>query len=376
MCIHVDVSRPYDLTIADAPFFRSLAAAAETLFLAHRHSIVIKGKLNVIDRVHAMRVFTRVVDTNSFTRAAESLGMPRASVSTTVQQLEALVGVQLLARTTRRLNLTVDGAAYYERSAQILADIDELESGFGAGEERLRGRLRVEMPDTVATSIVVPALPEFHARFPQIELSLGIGNRNVDLVGSGVDCSVQLGELPDSGLIARRLGVLEQVTCASPAYLEKHGAPATLGDLAQHVAVNCVSEKTGRPADFDFDVDGEPVTMKMRGFVQVADEHAYLACGIEGLGLIQPLRIAAQPYLRSGQLREVLPDLKAPPLKVSVAFLKSRQATPRVSVFVDWLATLFERSQLIDDTLTNLYRSAQRRSGPRRDRPEEETADA
>ncbi|MDR5838395.1 LysR substrate-binding domain-containing protein [Caballeronia sp. LZ034LL] len=330
----------------------------------------------MIDRVHAMRVFTRVVDTNSFTRAAESLGMPRASVSTTVQQLEALVGVQLLARTTRRLNLTVDGAAYYERSAQILADIDELESGFGAGEERLRGRLRVEMPDTVATSIVVPALPEFHARFPQIELSLGIGNRNVDLVGSGVDCSVQLGELPDSGLIARRLGVLEQVTCASPAYLEKHGAPATLGDLAQHVAVNCVSEKTGRPADFDFDVDGEPVTMKMRGFVQVADEHAYLACGIEGLGLIQPLRIAAQPYLRSGQLREVLPDLKAPPLKVSVAFLKSRQATPRVSVFVDWLATLFERSQLIDDTLTNLYRSAQRRSGPRRDRPEEETADA
>lgn len=330
----------------------------------------------MIDRVHAMRVFTRIVDTNSFTRAAESLGMPRASVSTTVQQLEALVGVQLLARTTRRLNLTVDGAAYYERCAQILADIDELESGFGAGEERLRGRLRIEMPDTVATSIVVPALPEFHARYPQIELSIGIGNRNVDLVGEGVDCSVQLGELPDSGLIARRLGVLEQVTCASPAYLEKHGTPETLGELAQHVAVNCLAQKSGRPADFDFDVDGKPVTMKMRGFVQVADEHAYLACGVEGLGLIQPLRIAAQPYLRSGQLCEVLPQWKSPPLKVSVAFLKSRQATPRVSVFVDWLATLFERSQQIDDPLTSLYRSAQRRGSTRRDRPEEETADA
>ncbi|SAK54749.1 LysR family transcriptional regulator [Caballeronia pedi] len=330
----------------------------------------------MIDRVHAMRVFTRVVDTNSFTRAAESLGMPRASVSTTVQQLEALVGVQLLARTTRRLNLTVDGAAYYERCAQILADIDELESGFGAGEERLRGRLRVEMPDTVATSIVVPALPEFHARYPQIELSIGIGNRNVDLVGEGVDCSVQLGELPDSGLIARRLGMLEQVTCASPAYLDKHGMPQTLDELAQHVAVNCISEKSGRPADFDFDVDGEPVTMKMRGFVQVADEHAYLACGVEGLGLIQPLRIAAQSYLRSGQLREVLPQWKSPPLKVSVAFLKSRQATPRVSLFVDWLAALFERSQQMDDTLTSLYRSAQRRGPSRRDRPEEETAGA
>ncbi len=260
-----------------------------------------------------MRVFTRVVDSNSFTCTAKSLGMPSASVSTTVQQLEALVGVQLLARTTRRLNLTVDGAAYYEheRCSQILADIDELESGFGAGEERLRGRLRIEMPDTVATSIVVPALPEFHARYPQIELSIGIGTRNVDLVGEGVDYSVQLGELPDSGLIARRLGVLEQVTCASPAYLDKHGTPESIDDLAQHLAVNCVSEKSGRPADFDFDVDGEPVTMKMRGFVQVADEHAYLACGIEGLGLIQPLRIAAQPYLRSGQLREVLPEAKS-----------------------------------------------------------------
>nr|WP_050453365.1 LysR family transcriptional regulator [Candidatus Burkholderia verschuerenii] len=332
----------------------------------------------MIDRVHAMRVFTRVVDTNSFTRAAESLGMPRASVSTTVQQLEALVGVQLLARTTRRLNLTVDGAAYYERCSQILADIDELESGFGAGEERLRGRLRVEMPDTVATSIVVPALPEFHARYPQIELSIGIGTRNVDLVGEGVDCSVQLGELPDSGLVARRLGVLEQVTCASPAYLDKHGTPQSLDELTRHVAVNCVSEKSGRPADFD--VEGKAVTMKMRGFVQVADEHAYIACGLEGLGLIQPLKIAAQPYLRSGQLQEVLPECKAPPLKVSVAFLKSRQATPRVSAFVDWLAKLFERSQEMDDTLTSLYRSAQRRTTARRDRPSddqptEETAD-
>ncbi|SAL41320.1 LysR family transcriptional regulator [Caballeronia choica] len=308
-----------------------------------------------------MRVFTRVVDTNSFSRAAESLGMPRASVSTTIQQLEALVGVQLLARTTRRLNLTVDGAAYYERCAQILADIDDLESGFHAGEDRLRGRLRVEMPDTVATSIVVPALPDFHARYPHIDLSIGIGNRTVDLVGEGVDCSVQLGELPDSGLIARRLGSFEHVTCASPAYLERNGMPATLDDLAGHFAVNCVSEKSGRPVDFDFEVDGKAVSVKMPGFVQVTDEHAYLACGLEGLGLIQPPRIAALPYLRSGQLREVLPQWKSMPMNVSVAFLKSRQATPRVSVFVDWLSDLFERSQQVDDAMTKLFRAAGRR---------------
>jgi LysR family transcriptional regulator, regulator for bpeEF and oprC len=321
-----------------------------------------KGK-PVIDRIQAMQVFLRVVDTNSFSRAAESLGMPRASVSTTIQQLEALVGVQLLARTTRRLNLTSEGAAYYERCARILADLEELESGFRTGEETVRGRLRVEMPDTVATSIVVPALPEFHARYPNLDLSIGITNRAVDLVAEGVDCSVQLGELPDSGLVARRLGAFEHVTCASPAYLDAHGTPHTLDDLERHVAVNCVCDRTGRPVDFDFEVDGRAVTVKMPGFIQVTDEHAYLACGLQGLGLIQPPRIAALPYLRSGQLREVLPQWKSMPMKVSVAFLKSRQTAPRVSVFVDWLAALFERTQAMDDAMSRMFRSAARGSG-------------
>jgi LysR family transcriptional regulator for bpeEF and oprC len=171
---------------------------------------------------------------------------------------------------------------------------------------------------------------------------------------------VQLGELPDSGLIARRLGSFEHVTCATPAYLESHGTPKTLDDLAHHFAVNCVSDRTGRPCDFDFEVHGEAVAVKMAGFVQVTDEHAYLACGLQGLGLIQPPRIAALPYLRSGELREVLPQWKSMPMNVSVAFVKSRQAAPRVSAFVNWLAELFERSQEMDDTLTRLFRTARR----------------
>lgn len=325
----------------------------------------------VTDRVHAMRVFIRVVDSHSFTRAAESLGMPRASVSTMIQQLEALVGVQLLARTTRRLNLTTEGAACYERCTRILADIDDLESGFLTTDEHLKGRLRIEIPSTVATALVVPALPEFHARYPHIELSIGISNRMVDLVGEGVDCSVQLGELRDSGLIARRLGSFEHVTCASPAYLEAHGTPQTLAELSSHVAVNCVSDRTGRPCDFDFDVNGEAVAVKMTGFVQVTDEHAYLACGLEGLGLIQPPRIAALPYLRSGQLREVLPQWQSMPMNVSVAYLKSRQAAPRVSAFVEWLAELFERSQEMDHTLTRLFRTAGRKGPAKHDAREE-----
>jgi DNA-binding transcriptional LysR family regulator/MFS family permease len=305
-----------------------------------------QGGTGMIDRVQAMRIFVRIVDASSFTRAAESLDIPRATASTTVQSLELLLGVQLLVRTTRRVTLTAEGAAYYERCAQILAAIDEVESGLFNRPENLRGRLRVEMPGTIAASIVVPALAGFHARHPHIELAVGVSNRAIDLVGENVDCSIELGELPDSGLVARRLGMLERVTCASPDYLARHGMPETLDDLSGHFAVNWLSTQTGRRLDFDFDVDfaRRPAKVKVDGFVQVNDEHAYLACGIEGLGLIQPGRAAAAPYLASGQLIEVLPSCRPTPVVVSVAYVRNRQISPRVRAFVDWLAELFEHA--------------------------------
>jgi LysR family transcriptional regulator for bpeEF and oprC len=311
----------------------------------------------VIDRIQAMRTFVRIVDTQSFTRAALSLDIPRATATTIVQNLEAMLGVQLLARTTRRLNLTAEGAAYYERCVQILADIDETEASLRDATDNLRGRLRVEMPGSVATALVFPALDDFHARYPRVDLAIGLSNRPVDLVGEAVDCSVQLGELPDSGLVARRLGVLEQVTCASPAYLARHGTPASLDDLAAHVAVNCMNATgaaAGRGTGLDFEDDGRATSIKVEGFVQVADEHAYLACGLEGLGLIQPTRIAAQPYLDSGQLREVLPRFTPVPVPVSVAYLKSRRVSPRVRAFVDWLAERFEHAELVGKDLSRV----------------------
>jgi LysR family transcriptional regulator, regulator for bpeEF and oprC len=308
----------------------------------------------VIDRIQAMRTFIRIVDANSFTRAALSLDMPRATATTIVQNLEAMLGVPLLVRTTRRLNLTAEGAAYYERCAQILADIDEMEAGLRDATDNLRGRLRVEMPAAVATALVLPALDDFHARFPNLDLTIGFSNRAVDLVGEAVDCSVQLGELPDSGLVARRLGMLEQVTCASPAYLERYGTPTSLDNLVCHVAVNCMSAQSGRAVDFDFEVDGRALTVKVEGFVRVTDEHAYLACACEGLGLIQPTRIAAQPYLDSGQLREVLPQWAPVPMPVSVAYVKSRKVSPRVRAFVDWLADLFEQAEHVGKDLSRV----------------------
>ena len=308
----------------------------------------------MIDRIQAMRTFIRIVDTNSFTRAAQSLDMPRATVTTTVQNLEALLGTQLLVRTTRRLSLTVEGAAYYVRCAQILADIDEMEASLHQATDRLSGRLRVEMPGTVATALVLPALDDFHARYPNVDLTIGVSNRAVDLVGEAVDCSIQLGELPDSSLAARRLGTLEHVTCASPAYLERYGMPVSLDDFDHHVAVNCMSAHNGRAVDFDFEVGGKALNVKVNGFVKVTDELAYLTCGQRGLGMIEAARIAAQPYLDAGQLREVLPQWKPSPMPVSVAYVKNRQVSPRVRAFVDWLAELFERTEHASEDMSRV----------------------
>ncbi|WP_144108046.1 LysR family transcriptional regulator [Paraburkholderia sp. BCC1886] len=303
------------------------------------------------DKLTAMRTFIRIVDTNSFTRAAESLNIPRATATTTIQNLESTLGTALLIRTTRRLTVTPEGAAYYERCAQILADIDEMEASLRHTPDHLTGRLRIDMPGAVASALVLPALDDFHARYPNLDLAISIGNRPVDLISEAIDCSIQLGQLPDSNLIARQLGTLEHVTCASPAYLARHGTPANLDDLRAHVAVNCMSPNTGREVDFDFEVNGHAQNIKVRGFVKVSDEHAYLTCGLQGLGLIQPARIAAQPYLDAGLLREVLPQWKPVPMPVSVAYVKNRHISPRVRAFVDWLVERFEKAEHVDQDM-------------------------
>jgi LysR family transcriptional regulator, regulator for bpeEF and oprC len=308
----------------------------------------------VMDRIMAMRTFVRIVDTNSFTRAAHSLGIPRASATTLMQNLEAMLGIQLLVRTTRRLNPTAEGASYYERCVQILADIDDIEASLKHPHDQPRGRLRVEMPAAVANAIVLPALDDFHARYEHIELAIGVSNRQVDLVGDGIDCCIMLGDLPDSGLAARGLGALEHITCASPLYLSRHGTPQQLEDLADHVAVNCLREHTGRPAGFDFQVDGGSVNVQLGGFVQVSDDHAYLECGLRGLGLIQPPRSLAQPYLDSGRLREVLPQYKPMPMPVSIAYLRHRSVPPRVRAFIDWLAERFEAADHVNRDLSRV----------------------
>ncbi|AWV02547.1 putative multidrug efflux transcriptional regulator CeoR [Burkholderia sp. MS455] len=300
-----------------------------------------------MDRLQAMQVFTRVVDTSSFTKAAETLGLPRASVTTIIQNLEAFLGVRLMHRTTRRLSLTPDGAAYYERCVRILADVEETEASFQANNRKPHGKLRIDMPGSIGRLLVIPSLCEFHTRYPDIDLQLGLSDRPVDLLQEGVDCVIRVGALQDSSLVARRVGLFEGVTVAAPAYLEHFGEPKTIEDLSQHKAVNYFSSRTGRTIDWSFLIDGKETEIKMESIVSVNDADAYVTCGIEGFGLIQPPLFMVLPHLREGRLKEVLPGIKPLPMPISVVYPHSRHLSPKVRVFVDWIAEVFDRCPLL-----------------------------
>lgn len=300
-----------------------------------------------MDRFQAMQVFTRVVDANSFTLAADSLGLPRATVTTTIQNLERQLRVRLLNRTTRRLSLTPDGASYYESCVRILADVEDAEASFHDVGRGPRGRLRIDTLPSLGRLILVPALCDFHTRYPDIELAIGMSDRMVDMVQEAVDCVIRVGELRDSSMVAKRIGTYESVTCAAPAYLDRYGAPACIADLQEHRAVHYFSGRAGRNIDWSFLVDGEAVDIAMKGDISVNDSEAYIKCGLEGFGIIQPGRYMVEPHLKSGALREVLSQWTPPPMPISVVYLHNRHLSPKVRVFVDWISALFQDCPLL-----------------------------
>ena len=293
-----------------------------------------------MDRLDAMRLFTRIVELGSFSRAAEHLQLPAATATHTIKQLEARLGVRLLQRTTRHVSATLDGQAYYQRCVRILADVEETEAGFGNSGVLPRGKLRVDLQGTLARHFVLPRLSEFFAGYPDIELEIGMGDRLVDLVREGVDCVLRGGELRDSSMVARRVASLQQVTCASAAYLERNGAPRTLDELAQHRAVNFYSIVSGKMFPFDFMVEGAARSVSLPGSVSVSNAEAYVLCCANGLGLVQLPRYHVAAQLQDGSFREVLGEWRPPAMPVSVLYPHQRQLSPRVRVFVDWLADM------------------------------------
>lgn len=299
-----------------------------------------------LDRIDLLRIFARVVECASFTRAADTLGMPRSSVSTAVQELEGRVGARLLHRTTRRVSPTQDGSAFYERCVRLIGDYEETEGLFRQSVVGPRGKIRVNVPGRFGRLIIAPALPDFFAKYPDIEVELGVTDRAVDLVQDSVDCVVRVGPLGDSGLIARKLGDLELINCASPAYLKARGVPRTVADLAGHVAVAYASPSSGRVEDWEYVEDGEVRTLAMRAQVTVNSAEAYIACCLAGLGLIQIPAYDVRDHIANGELIEVMPDLRAAALPMTVLYPHRQQLSRRLQVFVEWMAALLQRKVL------------------------------
>jgi DNA-binding transcriptional LysR family regulator len=285
-----------------------------------------------------LRAFVKVAELGSFTRAAEQLGLPKPRVSTAVQQLETHLGARLLARTTRTVRLTAEGEQFFERAQSLLADADDMQTLFQPTPGLLRGRLRIDLPLALARNTVIPRLPEFFAAHPNLQLEMSTTDRRVDLVNDGFDCVVRVGSLADSGLVARKLGVLRQINCASPAYLKKHGTPQTLADLQRHRLVHYAQKLDTTAASWDYQEAGQSRSLPMASSITVNSTDAYEAACRAGLGLIQVPAVGKQADLASGRLVAVLPQHVAAPLPVSLLYAHRRHLPKRSQVVMDWLA--------------------------------------
>ena len=287
----------------------------------------------------------RVVEAGSFTRAAASLDTPKPTVTKLIQTLEQHLRTKLLNRTTRRVTVTPDGAAYYERAVQLIADVDELDGSMTAAQSRPKGKLRIDMSGAVAQLMVIPALPGFFESYPDIQIDLGVSDRVTDLIGENVDCVLRAGELLDQSLIARRLADMPMITCAAPSYLARMGEPKHPTDLEQnHRLVNFFSSRTGRALCFDFARGNEQLEIEGRHSVTLNEGTSYVVAAGAGLGVAQSPKFMVDPFLASGQLKQILPGWAVDPLPLHVVYPPNRHLSNKLRVFVDWIAGLFASS--------------------------------
>ncbi|MBN9203998.1 LysR family transcriptional regulator [Methylibium petroleiphilum] len=302
-----------------------------------------------MDKFSAMQAFVRVVEAGNFTKAADSLQLPKPTVTRLVQMLEAQLQTKLLNRTTRRVTVTPDGAAYYDRAIRLLGDIDELESSMSHAKTSPRGRLRIDVGASVGTLVLIPALPQFHALYPDIQIDLGVSDRPVDLLSENVDCVLRGGELIDQSLVARRVGELQFLAAASPDYLKRHGLPRHPRELESgaHAVIGFFSARTGRQYPFDFHKDGERIEISGRYVLSVNDSNAYVAAGLAGLGVVQAATFMLQTHISRGELEPVLADWCSEPVPIHVVYPPNRHLSAKLRVFVDWVAELFARDDLM-----------------------------
>ncbi len=304
-----------------------------------------------MDQIQAMRIFVRVVEAGTFTRAADSLSLPKATVTKHVQALEERLRVKLLNRTTRRVTVTPDGAAYYDRTVRLLTDLDDIEASMTNARANPRGRLRIDVGTSVAQLLIIPHLAEFHARYPDIQVDLGVSDRNVDLIGDNVDCVIRGGELSDQSLVARRIGNLEFITVAAPEYLARKGTPSNPLEIEEkHASVIYFSPQSNRHYPLEFRKGEESLDISGPYQVSVNEANAYVTAIVAGLGIGQITSWQASRHLANGALVQLLPEWTQPLLPVYVVYPPNRHLSAKVRAFVDWAAELFQREEHLQRT--------------------------
>ncbi|MBD9463220.1 LysR family transcriptional regulator [Pseudomonas sp. Pdm06] len=304
-----------------------------------------------MDRFDAMQAFVRVVEAGSFTKAAETLHMSKTTVTQLVQQLEARLRVKLLNRTTRKVNVTADGALYYERVIRLLADMDDAETSVSSAQALPRGRLRVDVPSPLAVMILVPALPAFYERYPDIQIDMGVSDRIVDMIDESVDCVVRGGELMDQSLVARRVGDLALGVFAAPSYLARFGRPAHPRELedSQHRTVGFLWARTGKSLPYAMRRGSELLYVKGRYALAIDDGNAYLAAGLAGLGVLWLPEYMSRRHQAQGELVPLFEDWHLDPMPLYVAYPPNRHVNAKLRVFIDWVVELMAQHAPIID---------------------------
>ena len=296
-----------------------------------------------MERFESLQLFRRIVELGSFTKAAGMLGVPRATATLAIKELEARLDTRLLERTTRMVRATADGQAFYQRCVQILTELEDAEASLQRVAANPHGTLRLSLHGTHANRIVLPRIDDFHRRYPRIELVISTGDRLVDLVAEGIDCVIRGGDPKDSSLIVRRLAVMPEVICASPDYLQAAGTPQHPDELPAHCAVGFFSSSHNLSYPFELIVDDQLRQYALHSWLTVNDAENYVASALRGGGLIQLPRFHVESELRHGQLVEVLSGWNSPGLPVSALYPRHRQLSPRVRVFVDWAVELYQQ---------------------------------
>ncbi|WP_019881535.1 MULTISPECIES: LysR family transcriptional regulator [unclassified Methylophilus] len=296
----------------------------------------------MLDSTESLKRFMRVAELGSFTKAADSLGLPKASISLAVQQLESKLQTQLFHRTTRKVQLTPDGQLFYEKSKDVLSEIEELETLFISDDSQISGVVRVNLSQPMARHLLIPALPAFLRRYPNLNIEVSSEDRKVDLVSEGYDCVVRTGEVEESGMMMRKIGEMQQSNFVSPGYLAQYGTPKSIDDLQQYYLIHYQTSSNKRFDAFEYQLEGELHRIKMPSRICVNNTDAYRAACVAGLGIMQAPKLGAMEMLNSGLLVEILPAWTAPSMAVSMLFPHRRNLSKRVRIFMDWLSDVIQ----------------------------------